>query len=146
MLTDWSKATPGLFTQSITVQNLTAIDGMTFVKAGLANAADPLIVLESQTYDAGGVHHLIDHWEEEVDTSRSETGTLAFGLYEDPKDENTVHTVAVYESEKYMRDVHAKSAAALELEEHGEGMRKASEQILLKKSGGFLYRGTSSCG
>jgi len=45
-----------------------------------------------------------------------------------------------------MRDVHAKSAAALELEEHGEGMRKASEQILLKKSGGFLYRGTSSCG
>ncbi len=35
------------------------------------------------TYMEGGVEHVLDHWEEQVEASRDESGTLSFGLYQD---------------------------------------------------------------
>ncbi|KAK3395058.1 hypothetical protein B0H63DRAFT_533555 [Podospora didyma] len=146
-LLDWSKATPNLFAKDPTVQNLTVVDGTNFVKPEFAKAADPYIVVEAQTYLQGGLHHALEHWEEEVDASRQENGTLAFGLYTDPANKNGLWIVAAYESEEYLTNTHAKSPTALEVEEHTSGMRKSLQRTLLQKSGGFLYRGSpSSCG
>ena len=143
---DWSTNTPKVFSKDPYVQNFTVISGQNFVKPEFAKASDPYIVIEALTYMQGGVHHVLDHWEEEVDASRDESGTLAFGVYMDPINEDKLWTLAAYESEEYLRNTHAKSAAALELEEHTKGMRTSLKQTLLQKRGGFLYKGSPSCG
>jgi quinol monooxygenase YgiN len=145
-LFDWSRGIPNIWTKDPTVQNFTVIDGMNFVKPEFAKAKDPYIVVEALTYMAGGVHHVIDHWEEEVDASRNETGTLAFGLYTDPINKDKLWTLAAYESEEYLTNTHAKSPTARELEEHTSGMRTSKQQTLLEKRGGFLYKGSEACG
>jgi len=141
-LFDWSTKTPNVFSKDPSVQNFTVIDGQSFVKPEFAKAADPYIVIEALTYMEGGVHHVLDHWEEEVDASRAESGTLAFGVYTDPTDKNKLWTLAAYESEAYLMNTHAKSASALELEKHTKGMRTSLKQTLLQKRGGFLYKGS----
>ena len=145
-LFDWSTNTPKVFSKDPSVQNFTVISGQNFVKPEFAKAADPYIVIEALTYMQGGVHHVLDHWEEEVAASRDESGTLAFGVYADPINEDKLWTLAAYESEGYLRNTHAKSASALELEEHTKGMRTSLKQTLLQKRGGFLYKGSPSCG
>lgn len=145
-LFDWSKNTPNLFAKDPVVQNFTVIDGMNFVKPGFTNASDPHIVVEALTYMEGSVHHVLEHWEEEVAASRNESGTLAFGLYTDALDEDKLYTLAAYESEEYLTITHAKSPTALELEKHTKGMRTSLQQTLLQKRGGFLYKGSPRCG
>ncbi|KAK0649753.1 hypothetical protein B0T16DRAFT_445446 [Cercophora newfieldiana] len=141
----WSTSIPNLWTKDPQVQNFTIIDKMNFVKPEFAKAADPYIVVEGLTYMSGGVHHVIDHWEEEVDASRNESGTLLFGLYTDPVNKDKLWTLAAYESEEYLTKVHGVSATAKELEEHTAGMRTSKQTILLQKKGGFLYKGASAC-
>jgi quinol monooxygenase YgiN len=141
-LFDWSKNTPSLFAKDPVVQNFTVIDGMNFVRPEFANASDPYIVVEALTYMDGSVHHVLEHWEEEVAASRNESGTLVFGLYKDPVDEDKLYTLAAYESEGYLANTHAKSPTALELEKHTQGMRTSMQQTLLQKRGGFLYKGS----
>ncbi|KAK3373679.1 hypothetical protein B0T24DRAFT_703515 [Lasiosphaeria ovina] len=140
-LLKWSQDIPNIWTQNPTVQNFTVISGQSFVKPEFAKVADPYIVVEAQTYMEGGVHHVIDHWEEEVDASRNESGTLAFGIYTDPVNKDKLWTLAAYESEDYLKNTHNKSPTARELEEHTSGMRTSMQKILLQKKGGFLYKG-----
>jgi quinol monooxygenase YgiN len=144
-LFDWSKNTPNLFSKGVANQNFTVIDGMNFVKPEFAKIKDPYIVIEAMTYMEGGVEHVVEHWEEEVDESRGESGTLAFGLYGDPTNEDKLYTVAAYESEDYLKNVHAKSATAKEVEHHTEGMRIGQQTLVLQKKGGFLYKAASGC-
>lgn len=141
-LFDWRDQTPNLFTNSVLLQNFTVIDGQNFVKPEFANVKDPYIVVEGLTYMDGGVEHVVDHWEEEVEASRAENGTLAFGFYKDPTNVDKLWTLAAYESADYLANVHAKSDTAQELELHTEGMRTGLETFLLEKKGGFLYKGS----
>lgn len=143
----WSESiTPSIWSKNPTVQNFTVIAGQSFVKPEFAKVADPYIVVENMTYSSGGLHHSVEHWEELVEYSRaSESGTLAFGIYTDPKDKNRMWTLAAYESEAYLRDVHSKSAVAKEVEEHTAGMRKGRVQVVLQKRGGFLFKGEGGC-
>ncbi len=145
-LFDWSRSIPGFFAKDVLVQNFTVINGMNFVKPEFASASDPYIVVEALTYQRGGVHHVLEHWEEGVSASRNETGTLLFGLYTDPSNADKIYTLAAYESEDFLKNIHAKSATALELERHTRGMRTSLQTTLLQKRGGFLYKGPSSCG
>jgi len=146
-LFDWSRTTtPAVFAKDPTVQNFTVIADRSFVKPEFARAADPYIVVEALTYMAGGVHHVLDHWEEEVEASEKESGTLAFGLYMDPTNADRLWTLAAYESEDYLKNVHNKSPTALEVDEHTRGMRTGLQRTLLQKKGGFLYKGSPACG
>ncbi|KAK0746598.1 hypothetical protein B0T18DRAFT_447093 [Schizothecium vesticola] len=115
-LFSWSTSTPNLWTSDPLVQNFTLLpNDMTFSKPEFAKASNPYIVVESLTYTSGGVHHVMDHWEEEVAAARNETGTLLFGVYGDPTNNNRLWTLAAYESEQYWREVHEKSETAREL-------------------------------
>ncbi len=134
-----------MFATPILTQNLTALSGQDFVKADFANIKDPYFVVESQTYMDGGVHHVLEHWEEQVDESRDETGTLSFGLYTDPTNEDRIYTIAAYESEDYLKNVHTKSRTAREVEEHTAGMRLAMDRTVLQKKGGYLNKGSPEC-
>ncbi|KAK3328730.1 hypothetical protein B0H66DRAFT_539246 [Apodospora peruviana] len=144
-LFDWSRNTTNLWTKDPVVQNFTVIDGMNFVKPEFAKVSDPYLVVEALTYMDGGVHHVLEHWEEEVAAARNESGTLVFGLYKDPLNQNRLYSLAAYESEAYLTNTHAKSPTALELEKHTKGMRTSLQQTLLQKRGGFLFKGSPSC-
>ncbi|KAK0724630.1 hypothetical protein B0H67DRAFT_109922 [Lasiosphaeris hirsuta] len=144
-LFDWSRSIPNLWSKDPVVQNFTVIDGQNFVKPEFAKATDPYIVVEALTYSSGGIHHVLEHWEEEVAAAQKESGTLIFGLYTDPVDADKLWTLAAYESEDYLKNVHAKSATALDLDKHTKGMRTSLRTTLLQKRGGFLYKG-SPCG
>jgi len=138
----WSQGIPNMWSKDPTVQNFTVLNGQSFVKSGFAKVADPYIVVEALTYMEGGVHHVIDHWEEEVEAARDESGTLLFGIYTDPTNKDKLWTLAAYESEDYLKNTHNKSPAAKELEQHTAGMRTSRQEILLQKKGGFLYKGS----
>jgi hypothetical protein len=69
---------PDIWTKDPLVLNFAVIDDMNYVKPEFAKAADPYIVVKAPTFTSGGVHHVIDHWEEEVGASQQESGTLAF--------------------------------------------------------------------
>ncbi|KAK4441977.1 hypothetical protein QBC34DRAFT_314049 [Podospora aff. communis PSN243] len=142
----WTTSIPNMWTKDPAVQNFTVIDGMNWVKPEFAKAADPYIVVEALTYMSGGVHHVIDHWEEEVVAAQKESGTLLFGVYTDPVNKDKLWTLAAYESEDYLTNTHNKSPTARELEEHTRGMRSSRQTILLEKRGGFLYKGAAGCG
>ncbi|KAK3352898.1 hypothetical protein B0T25DRAFT_543070 [Lasiosphaeria hispida] len=144
-LFNWSRNTPNLWAKDPVVQNFTVLDGQNFVKPEFAKAADPYIVIEALTYAQGGVHHVLEHWEEEVAASQKESGTLLFGLYTDPVDESKLWTLAAYESAEYLTNIHAKSPTASDLEKHTKGMRTSLKTTLLQKRGGFLYKGSPSC-
>ncbi|KAK5659455.1 hypothetical protein OQA88_656 [Cercophora sp. LCS_1] len=141
----WSRGIPNLWSKDPVVQNFTVTAGLNFAKPEFAKVADPYIVVEALTYSRGGVHHVLEHWEEEVEASREESGTLLFGVYADPTNENKLYTLAAYESEEYLTNVHAKSATALDLEKHTKGMRTSLTTTLLQKKGGFLYKGSPAC-
>ena len=146
-LFSWSTSIPNLWTSDPLVQNFTLLSNdMTFSKPEFAKASNPYIVVESLTYTSGGVHHVMDHWEEEVAAARNETGTLLFGVYGDPTNGNRLWTLAAYESEQYWREVHEKSGTAKEVEEHTRGMRTGKVVTALEKKGGFLWKGVGGCG
>lgn len=142
----WSQSIPTIWSKPPTVQNFTVLSTSPyFVKPEFAKVADPYIVVESLSYRQGGIRHVIEHWGETIEASHDENGTLALGIYTDPADKNKLWALGAYESEDYFKNVHSKSAAVAELEEHTAGMRSARTQILLQKKGGFLYKGSEGC-
>lgn len=125
-----------------TVHGLIPVDGLSFVKSQVDDYEDPWLVAESISFEPDTLNStLLSYWEDVVTVShKQEHGTLMFGVYRDSDDANMLWTVAAYESEEYLADVHARSSALGQLESKIEGWRTATTVTLMKKRGGFLHR------
>ena len=140
----WSRSVPNLWAGNPGVTNFTVMAELSFVKPGFGAVADPWLTVEAVTYKDGvvGGDSLLPHWRNVVGSAKDEKGTLAFGVYGDAVDKNVLHVLAAYESEAYAADVHSKSAAAVALEDKTKDLRLSVDRKLLRKKGGFLYKGT----
>jgi quinol monooxygenase YgiN len=74
------------------------------------------------------------------ETERNEPGTLSYNILRDKDNTNQVKTLEVYESEKYLWDPHAKSAAVTQNKEANKDIRTNLHLVFLKRVTGYFYR------
>jgi quinol monooxygenase YgiN len=70
----------------------------------------------------------------------NEPGTLAYAVLRDPEEKCMVRTIEAYESEEYLWDPHAKSAAVQDNIKVQGDTRIGRDLVFLKKVTGYFYR------
>ncbi|KAI0152596.1 hypothetical protein GGR57DRAFT_469624 [Xylariaceae sp. FL1272] len=116
-----------------------SITDLSFTREEIKQHADPYITVAEIEYHPDTITKALPYWKAVVDTSRKESGTLAYGVYRHPFDSNKIFTVEIYESKEYLWDVHAKSDAVAENVKNTKDMRKGLQHTFLRKVGGHLY-------
>jgi quinol monooxygenase YgiN len=73
-------------------------------------------------------------------TERDEPGTLSYNILRDKDNANRVKTLEVYESERYLWDSRAKSAAVNSNKEANKDIRANLHLVFLKLVTGYFYK------
>jgi quinol monooxygenase YgiN len=108
-------------------------------------ATSPYIVFATLDYQPGTRKGAFNGWQRVTAESQSnEPGTLAYAILKDKDQENTIRTVEVYESDKYLWDVHAKSAAVTDNKAKYGDIRTNLKFAFLKMAAGYLHKEKSS--
>lgn len=123
-----------------TIRQLSFVEGMDFTKAEVSQQSEPHVVFADIEYSAGEKASALEHWGNFVHKCKGESGCFAYGLASDGAKPDTLYTLEVYESEKYVSDVHAKSSAVQELLEKTKGSLKGVQHTRLQLRGGFVAK------
>ncbi|KAI1265299.1 hypothetical protein F5Y18DRAFT_47628 [Xylariaceae sp. FL1019] len=115
------------------------ITDLSFTREEIKQHADPYIAVAEIEYHPDTIPEALPYWKAVVESSRKESGTLAYGVYRHPSDSNRIFTVEIYESKEYLWDVHAKSDAVAENVKNTKNMRKGLKHTYLRRMGGHLY-------
>lgn len=128
-----------LFGGTTNVYNLET--AFSFSRSETTKADDPYIVFATLDYNEGTRAGALNGWQQvTLESQRNELGTLGYAILKDKDHPNIMRTVEVYETEKYLWDVHEKSAAVTKNKsEHGE-IRTNVKFAFLKFVAGFLTR------
>ncbi|KAF2501248.1 hypothetical protein BU16DRAFT_522240 [Lophium mytilinum] len=112
-----------------------------FTRPESNKASNPYIVFATLDYKDGTRAGAFDGWKAVTSESQNnEPGTLAYAILKDKDQENTIRTVEVYESEKYLWDVHAKSAAVTNNKAKYGDIRTNLKFAFLKVVAGYLHK------
>ncbi|KAK2740445.1 hypothetical protein FQN57_006072 [Myotisia sp. PD_48] len=95
------------------------------------------VLLASLTYETGTRAQAIQGWKQVTEAAEStESGTLGYHVLQNQEDENEIKILEIYESEGYLWDVHAKSAAIVEHQVKYGSIRTGLGHVMLKPVGG----------
>ncbi|OCK75613.1 hypothetical protein K432DRAFT_308112 [Lepidopterella palustris CBS 459.81] len=112
-----------------------------FSRPEILKASDPYIVVASLDYEEGTRAKAFDGWKRIVSESqKNEPGTLGYTILKDKDHENTIWTVEVYETEKYLRDVHAKSTVVTDDKTKYSDIKTNLDFAFLKIVAGYLHK------
>jgi len=110
-------------------------------KPEIADAKSPHIVFANLDYKPEGIKTSLPYWEKVASTSeKDEPGTLFYAVTKTAENPDQLHTVEVYESEKYLWDVHAKSQAVQDSVANTKHLRTGLKHAHLQLVGGFWYK------
>ncbi|KIH90813.1 hypothetical protein SPBR_00978 [Sporothrix brasiliensis 5110] len=110
--------------------------------AGVAAAADPYIVVGALAYkDAALADKSLAYWADVAATTRAdEPGSLVYALARSAAEPAKLYTLEAYESEAYLWETHAKSAAVQKNVADTKDWRAGLTHYFVKQVHGFLAR------
>jgi quinol monooxygenase YgiN len=121
------------------VHNLEAV--ASFTRASIFQHHDPYIVFGTLDYKPGTAQQgILGFTHVCAMTERDEPGTLSYSILRDKDNANRVKTLEVYESERYLWDSRAKSAAVNSNKEANKDIRANLHLVFLKLVTGYFYK------
>ncbi|KAK3711556.1 hypothetical protein LTR37_009547 [Vermiconidia calcicola] len=123
-----------------TIRTLSWIDGMTFTKPEANEQNDRHIVFTSIEFIPGERDEALKYWKVIVDSSKDESGTFSCGLLTEEGKSDSLFSLEVYESERFLQDVHASAAAVQEMNAKTRHLRKEMKLAHVKLHAGYVYK------
>lgn len=113
-----------------------------FTRPELANYENPFVVLAKLNYNPESFAEGFKGWEPIVTYGEEqEHGILAYSVGKDVEHKNRLTLVEAYESEKYLMEVHMKSAPlARKLDEEDELRAADPDVVFLKHVAGYWHK------
>ena len=123
-----------------TIRTLSWIDGMTFTKPEADEQDHRHIVFAAVDFVPGKRDEALDYWKGIVDSSKNESGTFSYGLLKQEGEPDSLFSLEVYESEKFLQDVHASAAAMQETIAKTTDSRKEMKLAHVKLHAGYVHK------
>lgn len=123
-----------------TIHQLGWVNNMEFVKPEASKEQSPFIVFGELDWQEGKRDGTFERWKANLDSSKDESGCFAYGLAQKEDAPNTLYTLEMYESEKYLWDVHVNAPAVQETIAKTKDVRTNVKLNKLRLHGGYAYK------
>lgn len=132
-----------IYTEPPVVHRLDSIDGFDFIRPELIQEYDPYVLWREVAYKPGTSASAYPLWQEVVHTSKDESGTIMYGVYNDTSGSDNIVTVEAYKEEKYLQ-LHERSTTSLELKQATKDTELLNKMTILRLQGDFFYKPPSA--
>ncbi|KAK5175100.1 uncharacterized protein LTR77_000237 [Saxophila tyrrhenica] len=133
-------STKSVLSGAPTIRQLSFLNDLDFVKPSAADQKDPLIVFADIQFSSGERDGTLKYWKQNLESSKEESGCFVYGFAHDEAKPDTLYTLEVYVSEKYLWDVHIKAPAVQETIEKTKDLRTEMKLAKLQLKGGYVAK------
>ncbi|CAG9989112.1 unnamed protein product [Clonostachys byssicola] len=118
----------------------TFVTTASYSRPEVLSLADPFILIATFDYATNTRDAALDGWSTVTSAcQQTQKGTLVYAVAKDPRNDDRVGSVAVYESEKYFWEVHVPGQAVVDNKAKYGDIRTKTDLAYFKLTGGFLF-------
>lgn len=123
-----------------TIHYLSYLEDMTCTKDDAATVKDPFIVFGTVKFATDKRDSTLQYWAGNLESSQNESGCFVYSFAKAEDKPDVLYTLEVYESEKFLMDVHVPSQAVQETISKTKDVREDLVLAKLRLRGGFVYK------
>lgn len=111
-----------------------------FSRPGVSALSDHFVSILQLFFKSGAGPEGLEALRKVIEDGKSDSGTLGFSVYPDPKDNDAVRFLGVYESQDHYFKVHTESPEVKRFQAATKDITVEIKAHFLKPVGGFLYK------